>query len=433
MGGPPSTDPSATVAANASNWPPQLTNELPSTVAPAPSAERPADVSNRTSLDPLPSLPAPVGEAEQAEWHVAPSPRCPRMRDLDGELEDGCMAWDFDLSGRGYYLNDQRVYWSGQEATFGVEGVFAPRFAHRTGEWLVGLDCEFYLNQPFNRNRLADTAERRSYLANFDIEPFEISKLNIEMSRGDLTLKIGKMETPFGRTWFPLYTNARTDAPFIRTEAIRWRETGVLGRYKFGCLVTDVALTNGCEDLDTNSSKALVARVGLESEWGALGGSVKKQDGIGSEGQKQYNNHMGVDAMLRFGRFILSAEAIADQYGFTRPGFDPLDVTWGRSLYYRDLNNPAGGSIGGVGYYINLGYVGERTMVNLNYGEYYPEDVGVPQHDEVNRRGIVKVAYAFSAHLQSYSVLMIESDGYPAQDGRPKHGVYVLTGFQYDF
>ena len=41
--------------------------------------------------------------------------------------------------------------------------------------------------------------------------------------------------------------------------------------------------------------------------------------------------------MYRFGRFTLSGEAIYDQYGFTTPGFNPDDIFWGRSIYYRDL------------------------------------------------------------------------------------------------
>jgi len=45
------------------------------------------------------------------------------------------------------------------------------------------------------------------------------------------------MDTPFGRTYFPLYSNSRIDAPFIRTEAIGWRQTGVLLHYKHGLLV----------------------------------------------------------------------------------------------------------------------------------------------------------------------------------------------------
>ena len=99
----------------------------------------------------------------------------------------------------------------------------------------------------------------------------------------DWTFKIGKFVTPFGRTYFPLYTNADWDAPFIRTEVIGWRETGILAHYKSGYFVGDIALTNGGENLYTNSSKFLVARVGLESDCWAIGCSAKKGNGNGSE------------------------------------------------------------------------------------------------------------------------------------------------------
>jgi len=69
-----------------------------------------------------------------------------------------------------------------------------------------------------------------------------------------------------------------------------------------------------------NSSKALVARAGIDQPWYALGTSVKWQDGNGSETQKAFNNHVGLDAMIRRGQWTLSGEAIYDQYGLRRPG-----------------------------------------------------------------------------------------------------------------
>ncbi len=171
---------------------------------------------------------------------------------------------------------------------------------------------EFYVSQPFNRNILVNTEERRSYVGNFMVDSLEISQLLLAFRRDNLELVVGKMATPFGRTYFPLFTNARLDAPFIRTEAIRWRETGLLVRWDPDWLVCEVALTNGCDDRDTNSSKALVSRLGVEQEQWAVGVSVKVQDGIGSEVQKQYNNHVGADAMCRWGIFTLSGEVIYD-------------------------------------------------------------------------------------------------------------------------
>ena len=60
---------------------------------------------------------------------------------------------------------------------------------------------------------------------------------------GPLTAAFGKMETPFGRTYFPLLTNAWLDAPFLRTEAILWRaqESGALSPLGTGSSVLGFA------------------------------------------------------------------------------------------------------------------------------------------------------------------------------------------------
>ena len=339
--------------------------------------------------------------------------------------------WDVGCVVRGYFLNDQRIEWSGTECTFGAEAAVAPVFKRRFGGWETTVEGEFYLNQPFDRNILADTPERRSYLGNCQVDTFEISQLRIAVATGDFTLVAGKMVTPFGRVHFPLYSNARLDAPFIRTESILWRETGLLLRYAPGVLTADVALTNGGDDRDANSSKALVSRIGIDAECAAVGVSVKLHDGIGSEGQKVYNNHLGMDCMVRRGRFICSAELIYDEYGFRRPGFDPNDITWCRSIYYRDLNYRLGVPITGVGYYVDLGYQGDRWSCFLNYGEFYPQSIGHPQHDIVNRRGIVKLDYRFTPSLSVYAACLVENAGYLAQDNRVRRGGVVLAGLQW--
>lgn len=338
---------------------------------------------------------------------------------------------ELDLVVRGYYLNDQRIEWGGLEATFGAEGVVAPSLRYCWNDWETAVEGEFYINQPFNRNVFVDTAERASYLGNYEFDPLEISQLSLSCQRGDLTLKIGKMVTPFGRTHFPLFTNARLDAPFIRTESILWRETGVLMHYTPGHVVADVALTNGSEDRDTNSSKALITRLGLEYPGWGVGVSLKTQDGIGSEDQKQFNNHVGMDFVVRRGRWSVSGELIHDEYGFRRPGFDPLDITWGRSIYYRDQNRAWHEPIYGLGYYVNFGFCGERLSAWLNYGEYYPQQLGDPRHDIPNRRGIVKVDCHITPCSDFYVVVMQETAGYVAQDGRLRRGSVVLCGFQW--
>ncbi len=389
-------------------------------------AARPAEAGPVLPLPPTDEQLArlPVRPPSYAETGV-PSESRWFCGDLAHALHVDCLA-------RGYYLNDQRIEWSGLEATFGAEAVVSPVIRHQLGSWETTLEGEFYLNQPFDRNVLATTPELASYGGNWEVDTFEISQLLVSARRGDLYVAVGKMPTPFGRTHFPLLTNARLDAPFIRTESILWRETGMLLRYQPGWLVGEVALVNGGEDRDANSSKGIVSRVGVETDGWSAGVSVKCHDGIGSEEQKQFKDHVGLDFMLRRGRLTLSGEAIYDEYGFRRPGFDPLDITWGRSIYYRDLNYREGVPITGIGYYVNMGYEGERWSAWLNYGEFYPQQLGHPQHDVVNRRGILKTLCRLCPHLQIYGAVMIENEGYVAQWNRLRRGTVVLAGLQYD-
>jgi hypothetical protein len=200
-----------------------------------------------------------------------------------------------------------------------------------------------------------------------------------------------------------------------------------------GLFVGDVAITNGCENLDSNSSKAVVARTGLQQDNWAVGISAKSQDGIGSEQQKEFKNHYGCDAMIRSGRFQLSAEFIYDEYGFRHPVFDPLDMFWQKSIYYRDLNARDRVPLTGVGYYVNLGYHGERWDVNLNYGDYFPVPMGNPQHDEPNHRGIVKCMYHHTQHLGAYGCVLVENGGWVAQLGDLRQAYLILGGVQYNF
>ena len=76
--------------------------------------------------------------------------------------------------------------------------------------------------------------------------------------------------TPFGRFYYPLYRNNFDDSPFIRSEAILFRETGLLGQWDPEGWVFTAALTNGGFEQDTNSSKALVARAGIDLPYFAL-------------------------------------------------------------------------------------------------------------------------------------------------------------------
>jgi hypothetical protein len=356
-------------------------------------------------------------------------------------LEQGKDGQGTDLNAmvRGFYLNDQRVSWSGLEETFGAEAAVEVWSEKNLDRFSVKAGGEIHINQPFDRNILRDSA-REKYHPNFDIEPLEISRLNLQFIKDGLTIVLGKAESPFGRTWFPLYSNSRTDAPFIRTEAILWRETGVFLNWKRGPLVVDLAVVNGSEDMDTNSSKGGIARLGAEGDNWAFGVSGKKQDGIGSENQKYYKNHFGFDFMLRRAAFVLSGEAIYDEYGF-RYDISDADVFWQRSLYDRDLYYKRKTPIHGRGGYVDLTYYGEKLTAGINYGEYHPKELGITvydgreiNHDEPIKRWIVKTAYTIAPGLQAYGVGLFENNRRTESDMRSDvTGLVILAGLQYRF
>lgn len=340
----------------------------------------------------------------------------------------------FTLAGlaRAYFLDDQRLQWSGLEATFGAEAALNPRYVRRAGNWLMRADGIFFLNQPFDRNILVD-GDRRSYAANFQTDPFQIWHLNLAFTRGDFTVALGKDRTPFGRYYFPIYSNSFFDAPFIRTEVIRWVETGLFVRYSPGPLNIEAAVTNGGFERDTNSSKAFVGRVGFDTPNWALGASAKIQDGIGSEEQKLNSSYYGFDGMVRWGRFELSSEAVWDKYGFREP-FDPNNIFWGRSIYYRDVfNGTKDGALHGFGYYFNLAWTYGRTRIDLNYGEYYPQKIGDPLQDDVTSRLMMQTSVEVMHGVHWFLVLMGENDRAKEFWRRNQHGFVAYSGVQWLF
>jgi hypothetical protein len=174
-----------------------------------------------------------------------------------------------------------------------------------------------------------------------------------------------------------------------------------------------------------------VARVGIDRDWFALGGSIKAQDGIGSETQKTFNEHVGVDVMVRRGSWTLSAEAIYDQYGLRKPGMPLNDIFWGRSLYFRDLNKAYEEPITGVGYYVNLGYEGPFWSLTFNYGEFKPDELGNPAHDEPIRRGLIKASRFWSRHFETYAITLLENEREDNLDSHARKGFYLILGCQF--
>ena len=402
--------------------PPQSPPPVPSYAAPAPWQQFPpgAEIppaADATVQGDVPLVPGGPGSAAQILDH------------LEG-----------DAVVRGFYRNDQRIRWSGMEETFGAEADLTPRLRYRYGDFEFVVDSEFWINEPYERNPLLNTPERQSYAADFGVDPFAVGKLALVTNYCDWTFKIGKFESPFGRSYYPIYTNPylstdnSMDEPYIRSEVIESRETGILAHYKSGYFVGDIALTNGGDNLDTNSSKALVARLGLESDNWAVGASAKKEDGDGSETIKEYGNYFGVDLMFRQKPFTLSAECVYDEYGFVHPGFDPLNIYWIKSIYYRNVSSGFDSTpCTGIGYYVDLDYAEGRWNADLDYGEFYPLYTGTAPNQFINRRGLMKVAYRLAEPLQSYTVLILENGGYIAQNDHPRHGIAFLQGFQFTF
>ncbi|MBL9122341.1 MAG: hypothetical protein JNG90_01830 [Planctomycetaceae bacterium] len=401
-------------------------------------------------VEPVPTpLPAVVDESAGPEFLNQPVAFYPSLAHLIwhpptlGCGQFGCQRlWGdpnydpegFTLAGlaRAYYLDDQRLQWSGQEATFGAEAALNPRYVRRSGDWLMRADGVFFLNQPFGRNILTDP-DRRSYTANFDIDPFQIWQLNLGFTRGDFTVAVGKDRTPFGRYYFPIYSNSYFDAPFLRTEVIRWVETGLFLRYSPGPLNLEAAVTNGGFEKDTNSSKALVCRAGFDTPFWALGASAKVQDGIGSEEQKLNSSYYGFDGMIRRGRFELSSEAVWDKYGF-REEFDPDNIFWGRSIYNRDIyNGTKDGALHGFGYYFNLAWTYGRMRIDVNYGEYYPQQVGNPLQDAIIARLLGQASVEVMPGVQWFLTLIRENDRPREYWQRNAHGFVWYTGVQWLF
>ncbi|MEZ6105265.1 MAG: hypothetical protein R3B96_03925 [Pirellulaceae bacterium] len=311
-------------------------------------------------------------------------------------------SWWWDAVGRANYVNDHRIEFTGQEATFGVEGIVRGGLTRATSDWVIHGGTELLITQPFDDNILVDSVDRRAFAPNFNVDVLRISQMVLAAERGDLEIGLGKFVTPFGRTYFPIFTNDRWETPFIRAEAVDYRETGGFISYSPGNWDFDVALTNGNPDRDTNSSKAVVSRIGWSNATWVLGGSLKYHDGVGSEDQKVYHHHVGFDAAWRCGRWTACTEMILDHYGYRRDTFAPGGITWGRSLYHRDIPPPGGGTLTAWGYYAGLRHDGDLWTTWLSYGEFFPDPVGDRIHDTANRRFLVKGVRRLGAGVDWY-------------------------------
>ena len=350
----------------------------------------------------------------------------------DSDVRD--LVYQYGFAGRGFYTNDQRIEFTGQEATFGVEAAARGAISHRTDVCTIDLYGEIFLNQPFDSNLLTDYALRESFSHNFETDTFEISQLSIFLHRGDFSFEFGRFVTPFGRYYAQSFLNSFADSPFLRSEVILFRETGIQGRWEPGQWRLAAALTNGGPQKDTNSSKAFIGRVGLDLPGAAFGSSVKWQDGIGSEGQKEFNRHVGADLMIPINdRLVASTEVVYDEYGLRYPGLSLDDIDWGRSIYNRQLNKGPNQPLTGWGYYVNLIYTGDRLSGVMSYGQFNPRAVGDHIHDQTTRRFIGNVSFHLSPMVDFYSTVIIENPVHNAQAGRTRKGFFYNGGFQFRY
>lgn len=332
---------------------------------------------------------------------------------------------------RAYLLNDQRLQWSGQETTFGVESIFTAAIEKKLKWGEIKVFSQFFINQPFDKNILADES-RQKYLQNFERETLQVKQLYIQVTRGNVTFGMGKHGSLFGKDHTPGFSNAFFDYPFIRSEAILNFETGLFFRWTPGIFSIDIAVVNGSENMDTNSMKGGIVRLGLKGKNWAFGVSAKAHDGIGSEWQKQYKNHAGIDFMVKTGRFRLSSEIIYDEYGFHRE-YSIDDVFWGRSYYYRDSFYKHKTPITGTGGYIDLQYEtpDSRWFLELNYGEYHPKEIGHIYHDDPIKRAIVKVRIRLAPNLHTFGVGLFENKRQKEPLFKGASDYAFLLGLQY--
>ncbi len=372
---------------------------------------------------------------------LAASPDGPAVTWGDGDVLRYRVSPDtaFMMDGlfRGYMKDDQRIVWSGLENTFGAEGVLRPSFVSRTGDWVVATEGEFFLNMPYGSSILSDP-QRDLYRSNFQVDTFQIQQLFVEATYNDLTVRIGRSRTPFGRYQSPMFTNSLQDAQFLRTEVISFFETGLFFRYRPNEFVMDLALVNGEGNLDTNSSKAIITRFGYETACWTVGFSAKYQDGISSEYQKRYSNQVGLDGSIALGRFLIYGEAVYDQHGFHRnpaddPLFNPLNLGV-RSLYGRDVfGGNEKSAINGVGAYLGVTYRADTWLMDLSYGNYQPGAIGVPTHDASTNRLLFKTAYVAARNLEVFLIALAENKrpADPPLDNAQPYAIWF--GMQYGF
>src|SRR5262249_45350711 len=249
---------------------------------------------------------------------------------------------------------------------------------------------------------------RDLYRANFTVPAFQVFQLALEAERGDWFLRFGRIRTPISGYDVPMFTNSLIDAPFLRTEIIGFTWTGVFLRWHPGPWSFEAGLSNGESDLDTNSNKALVARVGYDARRWSAGAWIKAQDGISSEQQKRFNSFAGFDANVRVGDWTIYGEGLVDHHGLWRdPTLLSNPAALGmRSLYGRGEFIGFAAPIYGGGFDIGATLRRDRLLFDWNWGAYWPQQIGVPSHDAPVYRAIIKVAWSITPRADVFGVII---------------------------
>src|SRR5262249_38114630 len=247
---------------------------------------------------------------------------------------------------------------------------------------------------------------RDLYRANFTVPAFQVFQLALEAERGDWFLRFGRIRTPISGYDVPMFTNSLIDAPFLRTEIIGFTWTGVFLRWHPGPWSFEAGLSNGESDLDTNSNKALVARVGYDARRWSAGVWIKAQDGISSEQQKRFNSFAGFDASVRVGDWTIYGEGLVDEHGLYRDldrAGNPLALGV-RSLYNRDVFVSFRRPIFGGGFTVGATLRLERLLFDACFGAFFPGRIGIPSHDEPVYRHTLKCLWTVSRQVQLFVV-----------------------------
>jgi hypothetical protein len=330
-------------------------------------------------------------------------------RGLAFPLDEGSTI-TIEGAARAFLRMDSRINWSGVESTFGGEAVLRPLYESQTGAITWRARGEFFLNEPSGTSILSDPV-RDLYRPNFTVPAFQVFQLALEAERGDWLVRLGRIRTPIGGYDVPMLTNSLMDAPFLRTEIVGFAETGIFVRWHPGPWSLEAGFSNGEPDLDTNSSKALVARVGYDAHRWSAGVWIKAQDGISSEQQKRFNSFAGFDAKVRFGDWTVYGEGLVDQHGLWRdPALLANPAALGvRSLYGRDVYVGFGTPVYGDGFDIGATLRRDQVLFDWNWGAYWPQRVGIASHDAPIYRATFKTTWALTRHFDVFAVVISEN------------------------